>query len=97
MEYWRTKQTELNEVILDLTLNAISSCDNSEIVYSSTLHLNSKTGLSTNITVWNTVNWLHELGYYWKDIKKGFYKDGHDGADVEEYRQNEFLPTLSTL
>ena len=31
--------------------------------------------------------WLNRLGYRWKDIKKGVFVDGHERADVVEYRK----------
>jgi hypothetical protein len=35
-------------------------------------------------------NWLHRLGYSWRDIKKGVFIDGHERPDVIESRW-EFL------
>ena len=28
--------------------------------------------------------WLLKLGWNWKEVKKGIYKDGHEHADVKE-------------
>ncbi|KAG0639784.1 hypothetical protein HOY80DRAFT_1072166 [Tuber brumale] len=41
--------------------------------------------------------WLHKLGYKYKEVKKGVYRDGHKQEDVVAYRQNEFLPALDHL
>jgi len=36
--------------------------------------------------------WLLKLGWNWKEVKKGVYKDGHEREDVKEYRDRVFLP-----
>jgi hypothetical protein len=41
--------------------------------------------------------WLNRLGFYATEEKKGVYIDGHERADVIEYRQNEFLPKIALL
>ena len=43
------------------------------------------------------VKWLQEMGYKFRDVRKGVYKDGHERADVVAYRQAEFLPALQAL
>ena len=43
------------------------------------------------------VQWLHEMGYKFRDVRKGVYKDGHERADVVSYRQAQFLPALQGL
>ena len=35
--------------------------------------------------------WLHKLGFGWDEIKGGVYYDGHDRADVIEYRREVYL------
>lgn len=37
------------------------------------------------------------MGYDWKEVKKGIYKDGHEKLDVVQYRQTVFLTTLEKL
>jgi hypothetical protein len=37
------------------------------------------------------------LGYDWKEVRKGLYKDGHEREDVVDYQQNTFLPQLEAL
>ncbi|RPA92227.1 hypothetical protein L873DRAFT_1847855 [Choiromyces venosus 120613-1] len=37
------------------------------------------------------------MGYKLQDVRKGVYKDGHEWADVVEYRQEHFLPALKAL
>jgi hypothetical protein len=44
-----------------------------------------------------TYKWLNRLGFYATEEKKGVYIDGHERADVIEYRQNEFLPKIALL
>ncbi|KAF8511964.1 hypothetical protein BDD12DRAFT_905452 [Trichophaea hybrida] len=41
--------------------------------------------------------WFHRKGYKWKQIRKGVYKDGHERADVKEYKNTVFLPYLAEL
>ncbi|KAA8896892.1 hypothetical protein FN846DRAFT_753806, partial [Sphaerosporella brunnea] len=41
-------------------------------------------------------NWLHRLGYSWRDIKKGIFFDGHERPDVVESRR-EFLAEMKAL
>ena len=41
--------------------------------------------------------WLRRLGYKYKEVKKGIYKDGHERQDVVSYRQDQFLPALDAL
>ncbi|RPB01334.1 hypothetical protein L873DRAFT_1891334 [Choiromyces venosus 120613-1] len=43
------------------------------------------------------VKWLQKMGYKLQDVRKGVYKDGHEWADVIEYRQEHFLPALKAL
>jgi len=38
--------------------------------------------------------WLHKEGFKYIHHKKGLYFDGHDRADVVEYRQEHFLPAM---
>ena len=38
--------------------------------------------------------WLIKLGWHHSQIKKGVYMDGHERADVVEYRNNVFLPRM---
>ncbi|PVH67303.1 hypothetical protein DL98DRAFT_603364, partial [Cadophora sp. DSE1049] len=42
-----------------------------------------------------TYKWLNRLGFYATEEKKGVYIDGHERADVIEYRQIEFLPQIA--
>ncbi|RPA97965.1 hypothetical protein L873DRAFT_1836176 [Choiromyces venosus 120613-1] len=41
--------------------------------------------------------WLSKLGWNWKEVRKGIYKDGHEREDVKEYRTHVFLPRLQAL
>jgi len=41
--------------------------------------------------------WLHREGFQYISHKKGLYFDGHDRADVIEYRQKTFLPVLKSF
>ena len=38
--------------------------------------------------------WLHSEGFRYTTHKKSLYFDGHDHADVVEYRQKVFLPAM---
>jgi hypothetical protein len=45
------------------------------------------------ISIRTARNWLTRLGFdYGLQFHKGFYEDGHDREDVEEFRQKTFLP-----
>ena len=41
--------------------------------------------------------WLAKLGWNWKEVCKEIYKDGHERPDVQEYRQNIFLPRMASF
>jgi hypothetical protein len=41
--------------------------------------------------------WFHRKGYKWKQIRKGVYKNGHESANVKEYKNTGFLPYLAEL
>ncbi|KAF7297005.1 hypothetical protein MIND_00932800 [Mycena indigotica] len=45
-----------------------------------------------NISVRTAQRWMKKMGYRWKKEPKGMYSDGHERADVVNYRQNVFLP-----
>ena len=49
------------------------------------------------LTSRTAARWLRRLGYKYKEVKKGIYKDGHEREDVVTYRQQEFLPILEDL
>ena len=37
---------------------------------------------------------MNHLGFHFQEPKKGVYVDGHERADVVEYRQNRFIPLI---
>jgi hypothetical protein len=41
--------------------------------------------------------WMHKLGYRWTFQPGGQYVDGHERADVVNYRQNVFLPAMAEV
>jgi hypothetical protein len=41
--------------------------------------------------------WMHAMDYRWWKGPTGQYVDGHERADVVEYRQTKFLPTMAEL
>ncbi|RPA92623.1 hypothetical protein L873DRAFT_1709167 [Choiromyces venosus 120613-1] len=41
--------------------------------------------------------WLLKLGWNWKEVKKGIYKDGHEQEDVKEYWDKVFLPQMQSI
>ena len=41
-------------------------------------------------------NWLHKLGFEYKDVKKDVFVDGHERSDVVEDRK-KFLSTMKDL
>ena len=48
--------------------------------------------LSKPISLATAKRWMGQLGYRWAKEPKGQYQDGHERADVVEYRQKVFLP-----
>src|SRR6266516_856719 len=46
-----------------------------------------KYGGKVSIKARTAREWLNRLGYRWKNVKKGVYVDGHERADVVEYRK----------
>ncbi|KAJ7200600.1 hypothetical protein GGX14DRAFT_400597 [Mycena pura] len=50
--------------------------------------LNLKHGISLR----TAERWMKRMEYRWTSAPKGMYKDGHERADVVDYRQNKFLP-----
>ena len=49
-------------------------------------------GATISISITTAKRWMAKLGYRWADTPSGQYVDGHERADVVEYRQNVFLP-----
>jgi len=41
--------------------------------------------------------WLMKLGWNWKEVKRGIYKDGHKRGEVKEYPSTIFLPRMQSL
>lgn len=50
-----------------------------------------------SLTARSAVNWLHRLGFDYKEVRHGLYKDGHERTDVLIYRNDKFLPELEQL
>jgi len=55
------------------------------------IHRKIKNALSTR----SARAWLLKLGWNWKEVRKGIYKDGHEREDVKDYRNNVFLPQMA--
>lgn len=89
--YWTSTQPEINRTqqlqLLSGALQEVENQANGSVVSKKKLTLSARTA----------VNWLHRMGYDWKEVKKGIYKDGHERADVIQYRQEVFLKTLEEL
>ena len=47
---------------------------------------------STRIRARTARRWLKKMGFFYKDVKKGVYYDGHERQDVKEYRNKVFIP-----
>jgi len=41
--------------------------------------------------------WLYKLGWRRSELKKGVYMDGHERPDVVEYRNDVFIPLMTSL
>ncbi|KAF9048075.1 hypothetical protein BDZ89DRAFT_941483 [Hymenopellis radicata] len=53
--------------------------------------------IKRNITVRTAQRWMKKMGYRWRKEPHGMYSDGHERADVVDYRQNVFLPRWRVL
>lgn len=89
--YWQSSQPDINRnqqlQLLSTSLHEIEEHDDSPPLFRKKLSLSARTALK----------WLHRLGYNWKEVKKGIYKDGHERPNVVEYRQEVFIKTLEEL
>ncbi|KAF7303356.1 hypothetical protein MIND_00563400 [Mycena indigotica] len=56
------------------------------------LEFQARLRVKRDISVRTAQNWMHKMGYRWRKEPKGMYSDGHERADVVDYRQNVFLP-----
>jgi len=45
-----------------------------------------------SVTASTVIRWLKQLGFQWKEVRKGIYIDGHEKPEVIFYRQQYFLP-----
>src|SRR5436305_12727941 len=54
-------------------------------------------GLKRPITIRTARRWLRKMGYKWKKEPKGLYFDGHERADVVDYRTHKFLPAWHSI
>ncbi|KAF7329468.1 hypothetical protein MKEN_00209100 [Mycena kentingensis (nom. inval.)] len=54
-------------------------------------------GITRKVSLSTAERYLKTLGYRWMAPKKGQYADGHERADVVEYRQTKFLPAWAAL
>jgi len=75
-------------------LTAYKLCEwiNDDLLTSETL----EPGFPRKISVETARNWLHKLGFEVLTAKKGCFVDGHERADVVEYRQ-KFLQKMVAL
>ncbi len=51
--------------------------------------------LTKGISECTARHWLIRLGWHWTVMQKGVYMNGHEHADVVEYRNNVFLPAIA--
>ncbi|CAL1697595.1 unnamed protein product [Somion occarium] len=56
-----------------------------------------KYGLEKTICLSTAQNWMHVLEYRWSKEPTGQFVDGHERADVVDYRQQTFLPRMEKL
>lgn len=61
-----------------------------EVVLFPRIHL--KVGRGVSIST--ARRWMRREGFRFESYRKGLYYDGHDRADVVEYRQQSFLPEM---
>lgn len=53
-----------------------------------------KYGLTKTVCLSTATSWLKSMGYRWMQEPSGQYVDGHERADVVDYRQTKYLPAL---
>ncbi|KAJ3739623.1 hypothetical protein EV360DRAFT_29836, partial [Lentinula raphanica] len=56
-----------------------------------------KHSIDSRISIRTARRYLNSLNYHFSQPKKGQYKDGHDRADVVEYRDKKFIPQIYEL
>ncbi|KAJ3816431.1 hypothetical protein F5880DRAFT_1619331 [Lentinula raphanica] len=56
-----------------------------------------KHSIDSRISIRTARRYLNSLNYRFSQPKKGQYKDGHDRADVVEYRDKKFIPQIYEL
>ncbi|KAF9064707.1 hypothetical protein BDP27DRAFT_1384717 [Rhodocollybia butyracea] len=54
-------------------------------------------GLKKGVKLRAATEWLKRMGYCWRKTPRGQYVDGHERVDVVFYRQNVFLPAMSSI
>jgi hypothetical protein len=54
-------------------------------------------GLPDSVTASTVRRWLKNIGFQRKMVSKGMYHDGHERADVVEYRNGVYLPQMEIL
>lgn len=88
--YWQASQPAINRTqqhaLLSNSLQEIEHQANSPTTHKR-LSLSARTAST----------WLHRMGFNWKEVKKGIYKNGHERPDVKQYRQQGFLLTIGAL
>lgn len=88
--YWQSRNPDVNRVEqLELLSTSLHEIERSE----NTTQPQKRLSLSAR----TAVRWLHQMGYDWKEVKKGIYKDGHERQDVVQYRQETFLKRMDVL
>jgi hypothetical protein len=90
-EYWQSQMPSVDrQQEIELLSSSLQELD---ITDDTTTTTHKKLTIQAN----TARKWLHKLGYSWKEVKKGVYKDGHEREDLVEYRQNVFLKTWEEL
>ncbi|KAL6306661.1 hypothetical protein BKA93DRAFT_748077 [Sparassis latifolia] len=57
----------------------------------------SEFGLTKGICLSTAQMWMHAMDYRWRKTPHGQFVDGHERADVVNYRQEIFLPLIAEL
>ncbi|KAI0719430.1 hypothetical protein C8Q72DRAFT_788807, partial [Fomitopsis betulina] len=53
--------------------------------------------LAKPVSLLTAQTWMHVLDYRWTKVPSGQYVNGHEHADVVDYRNNIFLPAMARL
>ena len=85
------------EICLHLQSKGKYVCAMDVVRFLDTPEMKERLNLKKSISEQTARRWMATMGYRWKKEPKGQYKDGHERKDVVSYRQNVFLPFMTSI